>query len=131
MFRVLTNVLSAFWLPLHEKKSVLLSTEAAISSPFSLRVALKVCATVSPTSQCGKACAATAPCCCPGEVALEFKALMSSLKCAATAGAPQLDMWGTFGTVEARAAGVSSCSPLEPSILSRGSCQAPSHNLDV
>ena len=74
-------MLSALWLPLYEKKSVLLSTKAAISSLSHLRVALKVCASVSPTYQCGKACAATAPCCCPGEIAVELKAPMSSLKC--------------------------------------------------
>lgn len=82
MFRVLLNVLSALWLPLHEKKSVLLSTKAAVSSLSHLRVALKVCATVHPTYQHGKACATTAPCHCPGETAVELKAaLRSSLKC--------------------------------------------------
>lgn len=131
MFRVLTNVLSALWLPLYEKKNVLLSTKAAVSSLSHLKVALKVCATVSPTYQCGKVCVATASCHCPGEIAVELKALMSSLKCVLPL--QELLSWacGPLCAVEARAARVSSCSPSEPRILSRGSCQVPSHNLDV
>lgn len=92
MFRVLLNVLS-----------VLLSTNAAVSSLSHLRVALKVCATVHPTYQHGKACANTASCHCPGETAVELKAtLRSSLKCVLPL--QELLSWtgGTFGTVEAR-----------------------------
>lgn len=116
----------------HFMKSMLLSTNAAVSSLSHLRVALKVCATVHPTYQHGKACATTASGHCPGETAVELKAtLRSSLKCVLPL--QELLSWtgGTFGTVEARAAGVSSCSPSQPSILFRGSCQTPSHNLDV